>query len=25
MTELGKNFLTVLKSMEEFGNYYKSL
>lgn len=25
MTELGKKFLSVLKSMEEFGNYYKSL
>lgn len=25
MTELGKKFLNVLKSMEEFGNYYKSL
>lgn len=25
MTELGKQFLIVLKSMEEFGNYYKSL
>ena len=25
MTELGKRFLNVLKSMEEFGDYYKSL
>lgn len=25
MTELGEKFLIVLKSMEEFGNYYKSL
>lgn len=25
MTELGEMFLNVLKSMEEFGNYYKSL
>lgn len=25
MTELGKKFLNVLKSMENFGNYYKSL
>lgn len=23
MTELGRKFLNVLKSMEEFGNYYK--
>lgn len=25
MTGLGKNFLSVLRSMEEFGIYYKSL
>lgn len=25
MTELGEKFLNVLKSMEEFGKYYKSL